>query len=188
MKRQLLSLVGVATLSLPLYAADVYTVDPRHTWPVFEINHLGLSTQRGRFNKTEGKITLDQAAKTGSIDITIDAASIDMGLEKWDEHMRSEDFFNVAKYPTMTFKSNKLSFDGDKLVAAEGNFTLLGVTKPVKLTVSNFRCAEHPIAKKPACGADVSTAIKRSDFGMTKNIPAVGDEVKIIIPVEALKD
>ncbi len=188
MKKQVLSMIGAAALSLPLYAADTYTLDSRHTWPVFEINHLGFSTQRGRFNKTTGKVTLDRAAKKGAIDIVIDTASIDMGLEKWDEHMRSDDYFNTAKFPTMTFKSDKLTFEGDELIAAEGSFTLLGVTKPLKVTVTNFRCADHPMVKKPACGADVSTSIKRSEFGMTKGLPAIGDVVKIVIPVEAIKD
>lgn len=188
MKRLTVAVCSAALAASALAAPESYTVDPRHTFPVFEVNHLGFSTQRGRFNKASGKITLDRAAKTGSIDVAIDTASIDMGIEKWDEHMRSEDFFNVAKFPTMTFKSTKVSFDGDKLVGAEGDFTLLGVTKPVKLTVAGFRCGENPIAKKQACGADVTTSIKRSEFGMTKYLPGVGDDIRILIPVEAFKD
>lgn len=183
--------LAVATLSLAgaaLAAPESYTVDPRHTFPVFEVNHMGFSTQRGRFNKASGKIAIDRAAKSGSIDVAIDTASIDMGIEKWDEHMRSEDFFNVAKFPTMSFKSTKVVFDGDKLVGAEGDFTMLGVTKPVKLAVSGFHCGTNPVAKKDACGADVSTTIKRSEFGMTKYLPGLSDDIKITIPVEAFKD
>lgn len=187
MKRTLLALSLVASAT-PVVAAESYAVDPRHTWPVFEVNHLGFSTQRGRFNKTSGKIVLDTAAKKGTIDIAIDTASIDMGLEEWDKHLKSDEFFNVEKFPTMTFKSDKLSFDGDKLVGAEGSLTLLGVTRLVTLSVSNFRCAPHPLNKKPTCGADATTVIKRSEFGMTKSVPAVGDVVKITIPVEAVKD
>jgi polyisoprenoid-binding protein YceI len=176
------------TLCASAQAADEYTIDSNHTFPVFEVNHLGFSTQRGRFNKTTGKIVLDVPAKQGSVDLTIDAASLDMGFTTWDQHMAAEGFFNPEKFPTITFKSNKLIFEGDKVVAAEGDFTLLGVTKPIRLTVSNFRCGPHPFNKKEMCGADISTIIKRSDFGMAKSIPAVSDEVKIYSPVEAVKN
>ena len=169
-------------------AADSYTIDSRHTYPVFEVNHLGFSTQRGRFNKSAGKIVVDTAAKSGSVDLTIETASIDMGLEKWDEHMRGPDFFDVAKHPTMTFKSSKLKFDGDKIVGADGDFTLLGVTKPMSLALSGFRCGEHPMLKKTVCGVDASATIKRTDFGMKYGVPAIGDEVKLMVPVEAIKD
>jgi polyisoprenoid-binding protein YceI len=188
MKKTAIALVSATLAGSALAAPESYTVDPRHTWPVFEVSHFGFSTQRGRFNKSSGKITLDRAAKSGTVDLVIDTTSIDMGLDKWDEHLKSDEFFDVAKYPTMTFKSTKLVFDGDKVVGAEGNFTLLGVTKPVKLTVSGFRCGPNPIAKKDACGGDVSTTIKRSEFGMKKFVPNVGDDVKILVPVEAFKD
>jgi len=180
--------IAAALLAAPAYAADSYTVDPRHTWPVFEVNHLGFSTQRGRFNSSSGKITLDTAAKKGSVELVIETASLDMGFDKWDEHMKSDEFFNVAQFPTMRFASDKLVFDGDKVVAAEGSITLLGVTRPLTLTVSNFRCGPHPMLKKPACGADITATLKRSEFGMTKFVPAVSDEVKISVPVEAVKE
>ncbi|MCR4298571.1 MAG: YceI family protein [Gallionella sp.] len=183
-----LAILLASLLTAPAYAADNYTIDSRHTWPVFEVNHMGFSTQRGRFNKSSGKITLDTATKKGGVDITIETASLDMGFDKWDEHMKSEDFFNAEFYPAMHFISDKLVFDGDKVVAAEGSFTLLGVTRPLTLTVSNFRCAPHPMLKKPACGADITATLKRSEFGMTKYVPAVSDEVKIFVPVEAVKD
>lgn len=181
--------VLVALLALPAQAAvDNYTIDSRHTFPVFEVKHLGFSTQRGRFNQSSGKITLDIAAKKGSVDIRIETASLDMGLDKWDEHMKSEDFFNVEFHPTMRFVSDKLVFEGDKVVAAEGSFTLLDVTRPMRLTVSNFHCAPHPMNKKPTCGADITATLKRSEFGMTKYVPAVSDEVRISVPVEATRD
>ena len=185
---RLLATLFASLIATPACAADSYTIDSRHTWPVFEINHMGFSTQRGRFNKSSGKITLDAATKKGSVDITIETASLDMGFDKWDEHMKSEDFFNAEFYPAMHFISDKLVFDGDKVVAADGSFTLLGVTRPLTLTVSNFRCAPHPMLKKPACGADITATLKRSEFGMTKYVPAVSDEVKIFVPVEAVKD
>lgn len=178
----------VAAVAAPALAMESYTIDPRHTYPVFEVNHLGFSTQRGRFNKTSGTITLDPAAKKGSIEVVIETASIDMGLDKWDEHMRSDEFFDVEKFPTATFKSEKLEFKGDKPVAAIGTLTLLGVTQTVKLAIESFKCGTHPINKKPLCAADVSTTIKRSAFGMTKYVPAVSDDIKLMIPVEAFKD
>lgn len=187
MKAVVLSVLLVAGVSQAV-AADTYTIDATHTWPMFEVNHLGFSTQRGRFNKTSGKITLDREAKKGAIEAVVDVNSLDMGFDKWDAHMKSEDFFNAEKFPTMEFKSDMLKFDGIKLTGAEGTLTLLGVTKPVKLSIAQFKCGEHPMNKKPMCGAEVVTTIKRSEFGMTKYVPAVGDEVKISFPVEAYKD
>ena len=187
MKAFAVSVLFVAGVSQAL-AADTYTIDATHTWPMFEVNHLGFSTQRGRFNKTSGKITLDRDAKKGTIEAVVDVNSLDMGFDKWDAHMKSEDFFNAEKFPTMVFKSDMLKFDGMKLTGAEGTLTLLGVTKPVKLSVTQFKCGDHPMNKKPMCGAEVVTTIKRSEFGMTKYVPAVGDEVKISFPVEAFKD
>ncbi len=182
------ALVAALSAAPALAAPESFTIDSRHTFPVFEVSHLGYSLQRGRFNKTSGKIVIDTAVRSGSIELTIDAASIDMGLEKWDDHMRGEDFFNVAKYPAMTFKSTKVLFNGEKVVGAEGDFTLLGVTQPLKVTLTDFNCAMHPYAKKMACGGNATAAIKRSAFGMTYGLPGIGDDVKLIIPVEAFKD
>lgn len=190
MKKFLASIALAAAAAVPVasaLAADTYTIDPNHTFPIFEVSHLGFSVQHGRFNKTSGTVTLDTAAKKGSVDLTIDVASLDMGFPLWDQHMADEGFFNTAKFPTMSFKSNKLIFDGDKVVGAEGEFTLLGVTKPLKLTVSNFKCGANPMTKKDMCGAEISATLKRSDFGMSKYVPMVGDEIKITSPVEAYK-
>ena len=188
MKHTVAAVLVSLAASLPAAAADSYTVDPGHTYPGFEINHLGFSTMRGTFDTSSGKVTLDPAGNGGSIEITIDAASIDTGHAKRDEHLRSEEFFNVARFPTLTYKANRLKYDGDKLVGADGELTLLGVTRPVSLTVTSFNCGTHPINKKPACGANATASIKRSDFGMTTYVPAVGDEVKISIEVEAFKN
>jgi len=188
MKKTLAILVLSAALSAPTFAADSYTIDPNHTFPVFEVNHLGFTNQRGRFNRSAGKITLDAAARKGSVDLTIDATSLDMGFDTWDKHLSADGFFNTEKFPAMTFKSDKLVFEGDKVVAAEGSFTLLGVTKPLRLAVNHFHCGLHPFTKKAMCGADVAATLKRSDFGMVKFLPAVSDEVRISSPVEAYKD
>jgi len=189
MKKVFASAIVASALAAPAFAAPVeYKIDSRHTFPVFEVNHLGFSTQRGRFNKAEGKVVLDREAKTGSVELDIDVESLDMGFEMWDEHMADEGFFDTANHPTMTFRSSELVFEGDKVVRAEGTLTLLGHTRPVTLTVSNFNCRPHPMFKKEACGADISTTIKRSDFGMTKLLPAVGDMVRIYSPVEAIRE
>ncbi|MCW5622093.1 MAG: polyisoprenoid-binding protein [Burkholderiales bacterium] len=181
------TLLAVA-VAAPALAAETYTIDPNHTLPVYEINHFGWSTQRGRFNKVSGKITLDRSAKTGSMQVTIDVASVDSGVAKLDEHLTSEDFFDVAKHPTMSFKADKIVFEGDKPKSVPGQFTLLGVTKPLTLTINSFHCAHNAFAKKDACGADAVATIKRSDFGMDTYLPGLGDEVKLLINVEAFKD
>ncbi|GAB6046735.1 YceI family protein [Methyloparacoccus murrellii] len=169
-------------------AAETFTIDPDHTLPLFEVNHLGFSTQRGRFDRTAGRISLDTAKQTGSVELTIAADSINMGQAKWNEHMQSADFFNVAQYPTITFRSDRLLFEGGKPVAAEGQLTLLGTTRPVWLKIERFTCGENPIVKKPLCAADIEATLKRSEFGMTKYLPGVGDEVRVRVPVEAFRD
>lgn len=173
---------------LPVFAADSYTVDPTHTYPSFEINHLGFSVQRGRFNQTGGKITLDLEKKSGTADITIDAASLSTGLPKLEDHLRSEDFFDAKKYPVITFSSKNLNFRGDRLASVDGDFTLHGVTHPLTLTVTGFHCGINPITKKQHCGADAHATIQRSEFGMGAYVPAVSDEVKLLINVEAIRD
>jgi polyisoprenoid-binding protein YceI len=188
LKNLFAAIVVSAAIAAPAAAADSYTVDPGHTYPNFEVNHLGFSVMHGRFGATTGKITLDPAGKSGSIDITIDATSIDTGHAKRDAHLKSEEFFNVAKFPTLSYKATKLKFEGDKLVGADGELTMLGVSKPVPLTVTGFNCAPHPMTKKPMCGANATASLKRSDFGLKAYVPNVGDDIKISIEVEAAKD
>ena len=186
MKKLFAGLVAAA-LGSAAFAADTYQLDATHTYPSFEVSHFGYSITRGRFDKTSGSIKLDLAAKSGSLDAVIDTTSLTTGYDKRDAHLKSPDFFNVEKFPTATIKADKFVFQGDKLVAAEGNLTMLGVTKPVKLNVENFKCAMHPMMKKDVCGAEVSTQIKRSDFGMMTFLPAIGDDIKISVQVEAVK-
>jgi polyisoprenoid-binding protein YceI len=169
-------------------AADSYTLDPTHTFPRFEISHFGFSTHRGQFNKTTGKLVLDRAAKTGSVEITVQTASVGTGDPKLEEHLRSADFFNVEKFPTMVFKAKTVKFNGDVPASAEGELTLLGVTKPLTLTISRVKCAPHPMMKKDACGAEVTGMLKRTDFGMKTYVPNLGDEVTLHIQIEAAKD
>jgi polyisoprenoid-binding protein YceI len=185
---KLILLLTASLFALPASAADSYTIDPTHTWPMFEVNHLGYSTQRGRFNKTSGKITLDIAARKGSVDLTIEADSLDMGFAQWSQHMKGEAFFDAAEYPTIRFTSDKLLFDGDNVIGAEGNFTLLRQTHPLTLKVEGFHCAPFPLTKKMHCGANVSATILRSQYGMARYLSMIGDEIKIFSPIEADKD
>jgi polyisoprenoid-binding protein YceI len=189
MKIRFAAAVLAAALGAPALAnVESYSIDPQHTIPVFEISHFGFSTQRGSLGNASGKVTLDRAAKKGTIDVTVNVASIFTGDAKRDEHLRKEDFFDIAKHSTANFKSSRLAFDGDALVGAEGELTLLGVTKPVVLKVSNFKCGAHPFNKKTMCGAEATTTIRRSDFGMKYGIPAVGDDVRIAIAIESYQD
>lgn len=169
-------------------SAEGYAIDARHTFPMFEVSHYGFSLQRGRFNKVAGRLDLDPAAKKGSVEVTIDTASVDMGFEDWNKHMRGERFFQTDKFPQARFVARDFAFDIDKPVPVTGELTLLGVTRSVVLKVSQWRCAKHPILPRQLCGADLETTIKRSEFGMSANLPGIGDEVRIAIPVEALKD
>jgi len=190
--------VALVALALPLTAVaapESYTLDPYHTYPNFEVDHLGYSKMRGRFDKNAGKFTIDTAAKTGSLDLTVQTASISTGdNEKGsrprarDEHLRSADFFNVAEFPTMTYKAGTVKFNGDNVTSVEGNLTLLGVTKPLTMTVEGWKCGPHPVSKRAMCGANAQGVFKRSDFGMKYGLPAVGDEIKLWIEVEGYKD
>jgi len=191
MKRfaQLALATAFAATALPALAApDTFIIDTTHTFPRFSYSHFGYSTQLSRFDKTSGKITIDRAAKTGSVDVTIDMKSVDTGYSVFNGHIQGEDFLDTAKYPTATFKSSKVKFDGDKVVAVDGNLTIKGITKPVTLTVTSFKCMPHPMLKKEACGANASTVIKRTEFNAGKYAPYVSDEVTLDIAVEAVHE
>jgi polyisoprenoid-binding protein YceI len=186
----------VCTLPLAAQAApETYSMDPTHTIPNFSVSHFGMSTVYGHFEKSTGKITLDRAAKSGSMEVKIPTATVNTGDQKRadgqrsrDEHLRTADFFNATEFPEMVYKSTKFNFNGDKVESVEGTLTLLGITKPVKLTASSFNCGPHPFSKKEMCGADLTGTIKRTDFGMKFGVPAISDDVKLLIAVEAYKE
>jgi len=182
------AILSIAAAAPALAAPETYVVDGSHTFPRFSYSHLGFSTQLSRFNKTTGKVVFDKAAKTGSVDIEIDAKSVDTGSMLFNEHIQGEDFLDTAKFPTATFKSTKVIFKGDKPAKIQGELTIKGVTKPVILTVTSFRAMPHPMQKKDAIGANATTTIKRSEFNAGKYAPHVGDEVRIDIAIEAIKD
>jgi len=180
----------VAATTLSVAAQETYVLDPVHSQPMWEARHIGFSLQHGSFGKATGKVTLDRAAKKGSVDINIDAASMKTYDPRLDTVVKGERFFNVEKYPTLIFKSSNVTFDGDRVVGVDGELTMVGVTKPVSLKVSNFVCGENPFNKKSMCGAEAMTTIKRSDWGMTDGLAInnPSDEIKLIIPVEAYKE
>ena len=176
-----------AALAGSAIAAPVtYNVDGSHTYPRFSYSHFGYSTQLRSFKNTSGKVVFDAEAKTGSVDITIDMKSVNTGFDDFNGHIQGEDFLDTAKFPTATFKSTKVVFEGDKPKSIDGVLTIKGVSKPVTLTVTRFLAMPHPMMKKPAIGADAFTTIKRSEFNAGKFAPYVGDEVRIDIALEAI--
>ncbi|MFZ0106899.1 MAG: YceI family protein [Thiobacillus sp.] len=188
-KLALVPAFALATLLAPAVhaAPETFVIDGTHTFPRFEYSHFGYSRQANRFDRTSGTVTLDRAAQSGSVDVVIDAASVSTGYAVFDQHLRGEDFFDVAKHPNITFKSESMKFDGDKLKQVEGVLTIKGIARPVTLEVNSFHCMPHPMRKKDACGANATTQIKRSDFNMGKHVPHVSDEVVLSIPIEAIK-
>ncbi len=187
--KKLVLVAALSAFSAAGFAApETFNVEPTHTYPRFEYSHFGYSNQQQRFDKTSGKIVIDRAAKTGSVDVSIDTTSVNTGYALFNQHIQAEDYFDTARYPAITFKSTKVKFEGDKPVAVEGNLTIKGVTKPVTLTVSSFHSMPHPMLKKDAIGANATTKVKRSEFNMGKNVPYVSDEVTLTIAVEAIKE
>ena len=186
------SLIALAAALLPLTAAaqvETYNIDPFHTVPYFEVDHLGFATMRGRFDRATGKFSIDRAAKTASVELEIPTATVNSGdTDKGqrprtrDEHLKNADFFNVQEFPTITFKSTRVVFKGDDPVSIEGNMTMLGVTKPVTLNLDRWKCGSdiRTQGKRYQCGGNATGSFKRSDFGMKFGLPtAIGDEVKL---------
>ena len=170
------------------FAAPVtYVLDPKHTYPSFAADHFnGLSVWRGKFTETSGKVVYDKDAKTGAIDVTVNVSSVDFGNAKLDEHAKSAELFDAAKFPTATYVGKFTKWNGDKPTEAEGTFTLHGVSKPLTLKIDSFRCMQNPMTKKEVCGADASATFDRSDYGLTFG-QAYGFQmwVKLEIQVEA---
>jgi polyisoprenoid-binding protein YceI len=178
--------VAFAAAPAPALSQTTYTIDGEHTTPLFEVRHMGMSLQRGFFTNTSGKIVLDRAARTGSIDVVIGTGSVVTGSRVLTDVLKRDDFFNAEKYPTMRFVARELTFDGEVPVAAKGELTLLDVTRPVVLAIADFHCGAQLFTRRPMCAAEATATIRRSDFGMTYGIPRVaGDDIRIVIPVEA---
>lgn len=188
MIKQLVAVAIAASSFSAVAAPETYVMDGSHTFPRFSYSHFGYSTQLSHFDKTSGKIVIDKAAKSGSVDVTIDMKSVNTGSALFNGHIQGEDFLDTAKFPTATYKSTKVNFDGDKVVSVDGNLTIKGITKPVTLSVTSFQCMPHPMLKKDACGANATAVIKRSEFNAGKYAPYVGDDVTLTIAVEAIKE
>lgn len=181
---------AIASAAAPAVAApDNYTIDPAHTYPSIEFSHMGLSVWRGKFNKTSGKVVLDRAARSGTVEVSIDVSSINFGLAAMDEKARSDDFFDTDKFPTATYKG-KINFAGDKPKTVDGRITIRGVSRPATLNIELFNCMPHPMLKKEVCGADAEGEINWSEYGMKLSQYGQGDagKVHLRIQVEALKD
>jgi len=181
----MLTLVAGAVLAAP----ETYQIDPAHTYPSFETDHFGgMSVWRGKFDKTSGTIVLDKEKGTGTVEVTVDAASIDFGHPKLNEHTKSAEMLDVEKYPTATYKGTLTGFKNGVPTEVDGQFTLHGVTRPLKLTINQFKCMTYPTDKKEHCGADASATFNRADYGIS-----YGDkygfkmDVKLAIQVEGAR-
>lgn len=188
MHRPLLIAALLATgVAAPARAAvEHYVVDPGHSFPSLEFPHMGISVWRGKFNRTSGHVTLDRVARSGTVEVTIDTASIDFGLDSMHEHAVSADWFDVAKHPTASYKGT-IRFDGDRPAAVDGALTVKGITRPVPLTIRSFACIPHPLTRKQVCGADAEGSLHWADFGMKKWGDGDADKVTLRIQVEAAK-
>jgi polyisoprenoid-binding protein YceI len=187
-----LSLLAVAAATLFATGAQAetvnYTIEPTHTFVTFEIGHFGASTNRGRFDKKEGSVQLDRAAKTGKVDVTFQVASVNTGTAPFDTHIKSKDILNAEAHPTARFVGDQFTFNGDKVSAVGGQLTLLGKTLPVTLKANGFGCYNHPMLKKEVCGGDFETTIKRSQFGVDYGLKwGFPDDVRLVIQVEAVR-
>ena len=159
----LAALLGASALAAPV----TYNLDPNHTFPSFSADHFGgLSVWRGKFDSSSGKVIYDKDAKSGSIEVTVDMSSIDFGMPKLNEHAKSAELFDVAKYPTASFSGKFTKFNGATPTEAQGTLTMHGVTKPVTLTIDSFKCVQSPLVHKEVCGADANATLNRADFGV----------------------
>jgi polyisoprenoid-binding protein YceI len=190
MKIRTLFVVLSAVAATAAFAAPAtYQLDPDHTYPSFEADHMGgLSKWRGKFEKAGGIVTLDRAARTGTIEVTVQTDSINFGQAKLNELAKGADMFNVANYPTATFKGQFTQFKGDVPTEADGQLTLKGVTKPVKVEIGSFKCIPHPMLKREVCGADAELKFNRDEFGLDfGKAYGFNMETKLQIQVEGLK-
>ncbi len=168
-------------------AEGTYKVEPTHTFVIWEAKHFGTSTSRGRFDKKDGTIVIDASAKKGSAEITIDMKSMNTGVAPFDKHLTSKDFFNAEEFPTATFKGDQFKFDGDRVTEVNGTLTMLGKTNPVTLKASGFGCYMSPMIKRQVCGGDFEATIARSQWGMGYGVPAIPDNIRLLIQIEAIK-
>lgn len=187
MKKTLALLAALVAAGAVQAQSATYKIEPMHTFVTFEAKHFGTSTNRGRFDKKDGTITIDPAAKTGRAEITVDMSSINTGTPRFDSHLKSKDFFDIEKFATATFVGDKFEFDGSKVKSVSGQLTLLGKTGPVTFTAENYNCFDHPMFKAQACGGDFVGTLQRSQWGMGYGLPGIPDSVRLVIQIEAIK-
>lgn len=169
-------------------APATYAIDPTHTFVTFEATHFGTSTNRGRFDRKQGTVQFDRAARTGLVDITIDTASINTGVEPFNKHLQGADFFDSTRFPTARFVGDKFTFNGDKVTEVSGQLTLRGKTQPVTLKANNFNCYQNPMLKREVCGGDFETTLQRSLWGVSWGLDmGVPDATRLVIQVEAVR-
>jgi polyisoprenoid-binding protein YceI len=181
-------IVLAALLTAGAASAADYSVDPTHTFATFEIDHFGASVNRARFDKKEGSVQFDRAAKTGKVDISLDIASVNSGTAAFDKHLQSADIFNAAQFPKARFVSDKFVFDGDKVTEVQGQLTLVGKTQPVTLKARQFNCFQSPVLKREVCGGDFEATIDRTAFGVNYGVDwGFAKNVRLVIQVEAVK-
>ena len=182
-------LIILFAVSTATAASTTYTLDPDHTHPSFEVDHFGgLSTWRGTFKKTSGTVTIDTEAKSGTVNVVIDTATIDFAHDKLNEHATSPEMLDAAKYPSAEYKGKFVDFANGTPRTISGALTLHGVTKPVTLTINSFKCFEHPMLKKQVCGADASGTFNRADFGVNYGQQyGFKQDVLLRIQVEGIK-
>jgi len=191
MRKAFIALAAVATLAsvaTTAQAAD-YAIDPTHTFVTFEIDHFGTTTNRGRFDKKEGTVQFDRAAKTGKVDISIDVASINTGTDAFSKHLQSAELLDAAKFPKARFVSEQFAFNGDKVAEVTGQFTLLGKTLPVTLKANKFNCYPNPMLnKRETCGGDFEATIDRTAYGLNYGIDwGFAKNVRLVVQIEAVK-
>ncbi|MGH8428712.1 MAG: YceI family protein [Gammaproteobacteria bacterium] len=186
--KPLATVTALLLLAAPAAFAATYQIDPAHTFPQFQIRHLSFSLMHGQFNHTTGTITMDHAKGLGSVNVTIAVDSIDTGDAQRNKDLMAPSFFDAAKYPTMTYRSTKVMYHGKDTATVYGNLTLKGTTKPVTLTVTRIYCGKNPFGAGERCGFDATADIKRSDFGVSADLPVIPDAVHIILNSDAVSE
>ena len=185
------TLLALATVAAPNAARAeplVYEIDPAHTYPSFEADHMGgLSTWRGKFNRTAGKVTLDKAAGNGSIEVSVDIDSIDFGNDEMNAQAKKIDLFDATEFPNATYVAKLEGFKDGVPSRAVGDLTLRGVTRPLVLAIKSFKCLPHPMLKREVCGADAQASFQRDEFGITAGKDyGFGMQVTLRIQIEAV--
>ncbi|MET0520030.1 MAG: YceI family protein [Burkholderiaceae bacterium] len=189
MKKALILSALLATAASFAHAETAtYAIDPTHTFVTYEIQHFGTSTNRGRFDKKEGVVQLDKAAKTGKVDISFDITSVNTGVAAMNKHLLSDDFFSAEKFPTAKFVGDKFTFSGDKVTEVSGQLTMKGKTAPATLKASNFNCYDSPMLKREVCGGEFTAFIDRTQWGFDYGLAyGFSKNVNLVIQVEAIK-